>query len=118
MRLTFHLTPEPVWLEQCLLSEYRPEGFGDEGFIHCTDDEALVLEVANRYYRDDPRPFLLLEVDLGRLSAPTIYEDDERNYPHIYGAMERHAVRRVRRVERSADGTFLMIGAPAPEHLP
>ena len=118
MRLTFHLTPEPVWLEHRLLDEYRPEGFGDEGFIHCTDGEELVLEVANRYYKDDPRSFLLLEVDLGRVSAAAIYEDDERNYPHIYGAMERHAVRRVCRVERAADGTFVAVGAPAPEHLP
>jgi len=52
------------------------------------------------------------------VSAPAIYEDDERNYPHIYGPMERDAVRRVRRVERAADGTFLAIGARAPEHAP
>ena len=117
MGVTFHLTPEPVWLEHQLANEYRPEGFGDDGFIHCTDGEELVLEVANRYYRDDPRPFLLLEVDLDRVSAPAIYEDEERNYPHIYGPMERDAVRRVRRVERAADGSFLAIGGPAPEHL-
>ena len=118
MPLTFHLTPEPVWVEHRSLNEYRPEGFDDEGFIHGTDGEALVLEVANRYYKDDPRPFLLLEVDLDRVSAPTIYEDDERNYPHIYGPVERDAVRRVCQVERAADGTFIAIGAPAPEHLP
>ncbi|MBW3632020.1 MAG: DUF952 domain-containing protein [Chloroflexi bacterium] len=98
-------------------NEYRPEVFGDEGFIHCTDGEALVLEVANRYYTDDPRPFLLLEVDLDRVSASAIYEDDERNYPHIYGPLERDAVRRVFRVERAPDGAFMAIGAPAPEHL-
>jgi len=118
MRLTLHLTPEPVWLGQRLLKEYRPEEFGNEGFIHCTDDEALVLEVANRYYKDDPLPFLLLELDLGRVSAPTICEDEERNYPHIYGPLERDAVWRVHRVERAADGTFVAIGAVAPEHLP
>jgi uncharacterized protein (DUF952 family) len=117
MGVTFHLTPEPVWLEHHLANEYRPEGYGDEGFIHCTDGEELVLKVANRYYRDDPRPFLLLEVDLDRVSAPAIYEDQERNYPHIYGPMERDAVRRVRRVVRAADGTFLAIGGLAPEHL-
>lgn len=115
---TLHLTPESVWLEQRLLNEYRPEGFDAEGFIHCTDGEALVLEVANRYYREDPRPFLLLEVDLKGVSALAIYEDDGSNYPHIYGPMERDAVWGVRRLERAADGAFLAIGAPAPEHLP
>ena len=118
MRLTFHLTPEPVWLEHRLLRDYRPEGFGAEGFIHCTNGEALVIEVANRYYKDDPRPFLLLEVDLDRVSAPAIYEDDERNYPHIYGPVARDAVTRVHRLERAPDGTFVAIGGPVPEHFP
>ena len=117
-RMTFHLTPEPVWLEQRLLGEYRPEGFDEEGFVHCTDGEELVLEVANRYYRDDPRPFLLLEVDLDRVSAPAVYEDDERHYPHIYGPIECDAVWRVRRVERTANGDFTAIGAAEPEHRP
>ena len=116
-RLTFHLTPERVWLEHRLLNEYRPEGFADEGFVHCTDSVEVVLEVANRYYKDDPRPFLLLEVDLDAVSAPAVYEDDERLYPHVYGPIELHAVRQVRRVERAEDGTFIAIGAPAPEYL-
>ena len=117
-RVTLHLTPEPVWLDQRLLNEYRPEGFDDEGFVHCTDDEDLMLEVANRYYKDDPRPFLLVDLDLDVVSALVVYEDDEGRYPHVYGPIERDAVRRVRRVERAADGTFSAIGAPAPEHLP
>ena len=116
--VTFHLTPEPVWLEQRLLHEYRPEGFADEGFVHCTDGAEHVLEVANRYYKEDSRPFLLLEVDLDAVTAPAVYEDDERIYPHVYGPLECHAVRRVIRIERAEDGTFTAIGAPAPEHLP
>jgi uncharacterized protein (DUF952 family) len=118
MRLTFHLAPEAVWREHRSLTEYRPDAFGEDGFIHCTDGEELVLEVANRYYKDDLRPFLLLDVNLDRVSAPVIYEDVERAYPHIYGPMEREAVLRVRRVERGADGTFLAVGETAPEHLP
>jgi uncharacterized protein (DUF952 family) len=117
-RVTFHLTPEPVWSEHRGLNEYQPEGFNEEGFVHCTHGEALVLEVANRYYKDDSRPFLLLEVDLDQVSAPAIYEDDERLYPHIYGPIERQAVQRVHRLERTSDGTFSAIGALAPEHLP
>ncbi len=116
--MTLHLTPESTWLEHRLRKEYRPETFARDGFVHCTDGEERVLEVANRYYKDDPRPFLLLDVDLHCVSASTVYEDDERQYPHIYGPIEHHAVRRVRRVERAADGTFTAIGPPAPEHLP
>jgi uncharacterized protein (DUF952 family) len=51
------------------------------------------------------------------VAAPVVYEDDERRYPHIYGPLERHAVRLVNRIERAPDGTFVAVGEPAPEHL-
>ncbi len=105
-----HLVPEDVWREHEQRAEYRPAGLDTEGFIHCTDDEALVIEVGNRYYRDDSRPYLIIDVDLSRLGAPATYEDDARLYPHIYGPIERHAISRVRRVERAPDGTFVGIG--------
>lgn len=109
-RVTLHLTPEPVWLEQRAPRAYRSEQFSREGFVHCTDGEVAVLAVANRYYRDDPGPFLLLDIDLARVAAFVTYEDAERRFPHIYGPIERDAVRCVRRVERGTDGTFAAIG--------
>jgi uncharacterized protein (DUF952 family) len=105
-----HLVPEDVWLAQNEEPHYLPDGFSNEGFIHCTHGHDLVIEVGNRYYRDDPRPYLVLEVDLQRVAAPVVYEDGERRFPHLYGPLERHAVRRVCRVERAADGTFIAIG--------
>ena len=116
--VTLHLVPEVVWLAQELASRYLAESFSREGFIHCTDGDDLAIEVGNRYYRDDPRPYVVLEVDLDRLEARAVYEDDERRYPHVYGPIERHAVRLVRRVERAADGTFAAIREPAPASLP
>jgi uncharacterized protein (DUF952 family) len=115
--VTLHLVPEDVWRAPNVDSGYLPEGFSREGFIHCTHGEDAVIEVGNRYYRDDPRPYLVLELDLERVAAPVIYEDDEGRYPHIYGPLERHAVRCVYRIERAADGTFISIGQLAPEHL-
>ncbi|HET7056038.1 MAG TPA: DUF952 domain-containing protein [Thermomicrobiales bacterium] len=108
--VTLHLTPEPVWRAQRSLPEYRPEGFAAGGFIHNTDGETEVLAVANRYYRGDARPYLLLDVDLARVTAPAIYEDAARRYPHIYGPIPLDAVLRVRRVERAPDGAFTAIG--------
>ena len=115
--VTFHLVPEDVWLAQKDESRYLSDGFSSEGFIHCTHGHDVVIEVGNRYYRQDPRPYLVLEVDLEQVAAPVKYEDAERRFPHIYGPLERHAVRRVCRIERAADGTFVAIGQPAPEHL-
>src|SRR5215210_2143970 len=115
--VTLHLVPEEVWRAQKDDTRYLPDGFSSGGFIHCTHGDDLVIEVGNRYYRDDPRPYLVLEVDLERVAAPVKYEDDERRFPHIYGPLERHAVRRICRIEREADGTFVAIGEPAPGHL-
>lgn len=108
--VTLHLVPESVWLDQAAKSEYRPERFDEEGLIHCTDEDALVIEVGNRYYRDDPRPFLVLDVDLSRVAAPAVYDDEARVYPHVYGPIEHSAILRVRRVARAPDGTFVAIG--------
>jgi uncharacterized protein (DUF952 family) len=113
--MTRHIVPEEVWREHDQLAEYRPEGFAAEGFIHCTNGDDLVLEVANLYYRDDRRAFLLLDVDLARVRAPVIYEDEGRHYPHIYGPLEREAVRRVRRLVRDPSGSFIGIAGPNPE---
>ena len=104
--ITLHLAPEEVWLAQEGRTKYHPEGFAAEGFVHCTDGDELVIEVANRYYRDDRRPYVLLDVDLSKVRARTIYEDDERRYPHVYGPLDRAAVRRVRRMRRTPDGVF------------
>ena len=115
--VTFHLVPEDVWLAQKDEPRYLPDGFSSEGFIHCTHGHDVVIEVGNRYYRGDPRPYLVVEIDLEHVAAPVKYEDAERRFPHIYGPLERHAVRRVCRIERAADGTFVAIGQQAPEHL-
>jgi uncharacterized protein (DUF952 family) len=115
--VTLHLVPEEIWLAQNEASHYQPDGFASEGFIHCTHGHDVVIEVGNRYYRDDPRPYLVLEVDLERVAAPVVYEDDERCFPHVYGRLERYAVRSVRRVERAPDGTFVAIDESAIEHL-
>jgi len=107
---TFHLTPVEHWEAQRGGGQYVPEGFDGEGFIHCTDGEAALIETANRYYREDAREFVVLELDLGRVGARAIYEDEGRIYPHIFGEIDIKGVISVRRVERGDDGTFVGLG--------
>ncbi len=116
--VTFHLAPEQVWSSRADDAEYRSDSLLTEGFIHCTDGEDLVIEVANRYYRDDPEPYLLLDVDVTRVKARVVYDDAARQYPHIYGPIDRDAVIRVRRMERGADGAFLTIGEEPGASIP
>jgi uncharacterized protein (DUF952 family) len=116
--IALHLAPEVIWRAASTRDEYRPESFAAEGFAHCTHGETVLLEVANRYYRDDPRPYVVLDVDLSLLSAPAIYEDDSHQYPHVYAPIDRHAVRRVRQIQRAPDGTFTAIGAAMADPEP
>lgn len=106
---TYHLVPEPVWAAQADARHYHPEAFNRDGFIHCTDGEVNLLQVANTFYQNDLRPHLVLVIDLDRVTAPVRYDDPDRIYPHIYGPLDTAAVVEVRRAIRLADGSFSQI---------
>ncbi len=106
-RPTLHLVPEPVWVAHDPAMPYLPAAYPDDGFVHCTDDDGAMVEVANRFYRDDPRPFLLLTLDLERTGSPWRFDDPGHRYPHVYGPIDPRSVLEVRRMARDADGTFL-----------
>lgn len=106
---TWHLTPVEYWHAQRDGLHYLPERFAEEGFIHCTDTVTEVIAVGNRYYRTDPRPYVLLDIACDTVEAPIVYEDAQRIFPHIYGPLPITAVVRVVSVERDNDGQFRTI---------
>jgi len=110
MATTFHLALEREWAASAGDDMYAPSAFEREGFIHCTDGEEEMIATANRYYRDHPGPFVILEVDLDAVGAPVRREDERGIYPHIHGRLARAAVTAVLTVERAEDGTFLRFG--------
>ena len=75
-----------------------------------TDGDAEMVVVANRFYRGDPRPFLLLTLDLERTGSPWRFDDPSGIYPHVYGSIDPGCVLEVRRMLRAADGAFTGIG--------
>lgn len=103
--LTYHLAPREEFDRDA--AEYLPAAYAREGFIHTTRDLALVVAVGNRYYRADPRPYLLLTIALDRATAPWRYAAAGEDYPHLYGPLNRAAIVAVRAAPRVADGTFL-----------
>jgi uncharacterized protein (DUF952 family) len=108
-RPTLHLVPEATWLAHDPATAYLPAAWDDDGFIHCTDGDDEMVAVANRFYAADPRPFLLLTVDLERNGSPWRFDDPDRHYPHIYGPIVPAAVVDVRRMVRDEQGRFLGI---------
>jgi uncharacterized protein (DUF952 family) len=104
--LTWHLVPQAEWAAVPAGAPYLPAAFPRDGFIHTTHDAGEVAAAGNRYYRDDPRPYLAIRIDLRRLSSPWRYDGDAR-FPHIYGPLTPEAVIAVVPAPRAADGSFL-----------
>ena len=110
-RLTLHLVPEATWAAHDPAAPYLPAAYAEDGFVHCTDGDEEMVDVANRFYAADPRPFLLLTLDLERTGSPWRFDDPGRRYPHVYGPIDPAVGRRgAADGPRAADGTFTGIG--------
>ena len=104
----YHLVPADHWDAQPVDQPYVPADYVREGFIHCTKGADQIAIVANRYYRNDPREWLVLILDEQAITSEIKYEPggDGLLYPHIYGPLNRDAIRGVQSMPRDADGTF------------
>ena len=107
MRLTYHLTPVDWWDAADPEAPLGAPSLADEGFIHCTDGAAEMVATANRHYRDDPRSFVIVTVDLDRVGSRWTVEDRGRIYPHVFGPIERDSIVAVVPAPRVPDGVFL-----------
>ncbi len=112
--MIYHLVPAAEYQALPEAAPYLPAGYAGDGFIHCTAEPQVLVQVANAFYRHVPGDFLVLEIDPARLAAEVRYEPAEpgsplagHRFPHIYGPLNRSAVVHVRSIERTADGTFL-----------
>ncbi len=105
--VTYHLVAAETWDAVQPGADYEPASLATEGFVHCTDGVEGLQASGDRYYRDDPRPFLVASIDLARLGDDWRYDDEERHFPHIYRSIPREAVVRVAPIPRGEDGSFL-----------
>lgn len=67
---------------------YRPPSLDEEGFVHCSKPEQIVL-VADTVHADSDEMVLLL-LDEPRFESPVRYETNgDRNsaFPHVYGPL-------------------------------
>ena len=110
MRPTYHLVPTTAWDAADPTMPYEAASFATEGFIHCTDGDDELITTANRHYRDDPRPFLVLTIDLDRAGSPWRIEDEPGIYPHVFGPIDRAAILGITPAPRDADGRFTPLG--------
>lgn len=112
-RIIFHMAPADRWTTWPVHEPYVPAEFAVDGFVHCTEGEELMARVANALYRETPGDFVLLVIDVTKLTAPVRWErpagaDLAPLFPHVYGPINREAIIAVRRIQRDADGSFLL----------
>ncbi len=117
MAIVLHLLTRSSWSRCHNDGVVSNPSLHEVGFLHCTDDAATLLRVANTFYADNPEEFVALEVDTERLDCPCIWEPpahpsptDERFeqlFPHVYGTIALEAIVGERGAMRDATGAFV-----------
>jgi len=102
-----HIVPQSTWATAQHNEQYTGDTLATEGFIHCSRPEQIIA-IANECF---PRrhDLLLLVIEVSRVQAAIRYEDlyaSGKEYPHIYGPLNREAVINVVALLPDADGTF------------
>jgi uncharacterized protein (DUF952 family) len=72
--MILHLVSKAEWDAKPTSQPYVPDAFAVDGFIHATQGEDLLLQVANSFYKDKPGDFLVLVIDDTRVTAPIKWE--------------------------------------------
>ena len=106
MTVIYHITTSDAWAAAQAVGEYEAPSLADEGFIHCSEDEAQTLRVVQRLY-SGATGLVVLDVDVIRLKAEVKREPSRSGeiYPHIYGKINLDSVVRVRDLTLDADGS-------------
>lgn len=112
-----HLTPASELRDGCTSDAYAPARLPEDGFVHCSVGEAVTLAVASDYFADLDEPLFVLEIDVSKLRAALRFEaaapipgggrahrDGAKTFPHVYGPIDRAAIRAVGRLEKDAAG--------------
>ena len=124
----YHLAPSGSWADALARREtYYPETYEDDGFTHGTSDTALLLDVANHFYRKSKGDWICLvmtEESLAQTGVEVRFEppaavgnvdgkiegSEAVLFPHLYGGIHPDAVVETLDVLRGPLGQFMSIG--------
>ena len=118
MTRIFHITTDERWQGAKRAGMYLPEGFHDDGFIHCSY-AAQVPRVANALFRGRTG-LVLLEIEPSLVECEVIDEkpDEGRElFPHVYGPLPCSAVVAVHSFPCDEDGLFRLPKGVSPAHI-
>jgi uncharacterized protein (DUF952 family) len=72
--MILHLVAKLEWEAKAADQPYTPKAFAQDGFIHCTQGEALLLQVANNFYKSVPGEFFVIAIDEHKVKAEVKWE--------------------------------------------
>jgi uncharacterized protein (DUF952 family) len=111
--MIYHAVPLAEW-NASPDEPYAPASLAEEGFVHCSPDEAVTLAVVNAFYRTAPRPLVAVLLDETALTARCEWEApspvpppgvaDGTLFPHVFGPLNRDAVIRVQEIQWDDEG--------------
>ncbi|MEO6123177.1 MAG: DUF952 domain-containing protein [Ilumatobacteraceae bacterium] len=125
MSIVLHLLPSATWERLAEDEPVTAASLDTEGFIHCTDDPSVMLQVANAVYASQPGEFVVLHVEVDRLTSRCVWEEPSHpaghtgpsfapSFPHVYGPIDRDSVLGVQAVRRDGSGRFTGYGELGP----
>ena len=87
------MTTQKEWEQAKINGEYKPVGYDQEGFIHCSIDRQ-VEGVLDRFYKGQTG-LIKLKIEKAKVSRPVLFElavDLDELFPHIYGPLNLDSV--------------------------
>ncbi len=112
-QVIYHLTSGSELRAGCTSDAYAPARLPEDGFVHCSEGVDVTLAVASDYFVSLDEPLFVLEIDPSKLAAQLRFEapapipgggrqhpEDAETFPHVYGPIERVAIRAVGRLEK------------------
>jgi len=107
-RLLLHITRARA-IEDRTMGAYQAGSLQEEGFIHCSTPEQLLIP-ANALFRGQS-DLVILCIDARQVPHPIIYEDcygSGHQFPHVYGAVPWESIVQVLPFPPEEDGSFLL----------
>jgi uncharacterized protein (DUF952 family) len=91
--IIYHITSNSEWQSARSSGTYLPQGYTQDGFIHCSKG-SQVIRTANRFYTGQ-KELVLLKIESDLIPSKVVEENLEGGselFPHIYGPLPVTAV--------------------------
>ena len=96
----YHVTTQVEWEQAKLSGEYKPTGYEQDGFIHCSV-EKQVAGVLDRFYKGQTG-LVKLKIEKAKVNRPVLFElavDLDELFPHVYGPLNIDSVIEVIKID-------------------